>query len=215
MQEVTSVEVIKWLKSEIARQQERLAGVADKQKEIGRQIAEQQEKKKTLETRLAKVKADLAIARTNAKAAQDARDAEWKKAHDTVTEKQAIHDATRKDKTELDNQLEASRLQAAPILQKVDTLKKEIEQLRETLDSKKRLVVESTELPKEIERLRGRLARALALKAVYLQKAVFAEELLNENDSLRKSSGTGKLYEYKQLCKNLRPMVFDGQGDMP
>ena len=44
MMEVTPIEVVQWLKSEIERQQARVAGLADSQKELGRQIAEQQEK---------------------------------------------------------------------------------------------------------------------------------------------------------------------------
>ncbi|MCR4572219.1 MAG: hypothetical protein K5787_00475 [Lentisphaeria bacterium] len=209
MMEVTPIEVIQWLKSEIAQQQARVAGLADSQKELGRQIAEQQEKQKTLEERLAAVKADLAKAVANIKAELAKMEPELQAVHDENDEKQKIYDTTKKDKVTLDNQLADAKRQADPILQEIESLKDEIKKLLDEIALKKRLIAESLELPKEIEKLRERLARALALKAGYLQKTAFAEELLNENDSLRKSIGTSKLQEYKRLCAELQPMVFE------
>ena len=207
--EVTPIEVIQWLKSEIERQQKHVEGLADCQKMLGRQIVEQQEKKKTLTAKLEQVKGDLAKALASAKAEQARMDVELQKTRDVIEEKNQIHDATQKEKISLDNQLEDAKRQAAPILREIDALKGEIEKLHEEIAMKKRLVVESAEIPKEIERLRERMARALALKAGFLQKTAFAEELLNENASLCKSFEANKLQEYKRLCGELQPMVFE------
>lgn len=207
--EVTLKEVNLWLLSEIARQQTRVAGLADSQKELGRQIAEQQAKRKSLTEQLATVKGELAAAREETKAEQEKMAANLQEEKLQVNEKEQILGATQKDKTNLDKQLEDARWQAEPILREIDALKDEIEKLREEIALQKRLVTESTEIPKEIEKLRERLARALALKAGFLQKTAFAEELLNESTSGHKSLETKKLQEYKRLCEELLPMVFE------
>ena len=207
--EVTQIEVIQWLKSEIERQQRRVDGLAESQKELGRQIAEQQEKKKKLEERLAAVKADLEKAVANIKAEQDSMKPELQAVRDENEEKQKIFDAMQKDRNTLDDQLADAKQQSDPILQEIALLKDEIKKLFDEIALKTRLVAESSELPKEIEKLRRRLTRALSLKAGYLQKTAFAEELLNESASLRKSIGTSKLQEYKRLFAELQPMVFE------
>jgi chromosome segregation ATPase len=207
--EVTPIEVIQWLKSEIERQQARVDGLTESQNELGRQITEQQEKKKTLEERLVAVKADLEKAVANIKAEQARMEPELQAVRDENNKKQKAFDVMQKDRMALGNQLADAKRQGDPILQKIALLKDEIKKLFGEIALKKRLVAESSELPKEIEKLRKRLTRALSLKAGYLQKTAFAEELLNESESLRKSIGTSKLQEYKRLFAELQPMVFE------
>ncbi len=209
MMEVTEIEVLQWLKAEISRQQARVDGLADSQKVFGRQIAEQQEKKKTLEARLAAVKGELANAVASVKAEQAKLAADLQARRDEIDEMQRIYDATKKDRAALDSQLADANRQAEPILREIESLKDAIQKLHDEIALKKRLVAESAEIPKEIEKLRERLKRALALKAGYLQKTAFAEELLNESESLSKSIGTSKLQEYKRLCEELQPLVFE------
>ncbi len=207
--EVTPIEVIQWLKSEIERQQARVDGLTESQNELGRQITEQQEKKKTLEERLVAVKADLEKAVANIKAEQARMESELQAVRDENNKKQKAFDVMQKDRMALGNQLADAKRQGDPILQKIALLKDEIKKLFGEIALKKRLVAESSELPKEIEKLRKRLTHALSLKAGYLQKTAFAEELLNESESLRKSIGTSKLQEYKRLFAELQPMVFE------
>ncbi len=207
--EVTIADVIKWMQAEIKRQEARVARLADSQKELGRQIAEQQEKKKTLTAQLKSAKDGLEKAKEEAKAEKGKMQADLQKTQRQYDVKEEIIEATKKEMTTLDSQLADARRQAEPILKEIESLQKEIEGLRDEIASKKRLVAENTEIPREIEKLRERLARALALKAGFLQKIAFAEELLNESTFRPESPEAEKLQEYRRLCEELSPMVFE------
>ena len=207
--EVTPIEVIQWLKDEIEKQTEKKTKQEDNKQELSELLFKLQQKKKALTETLIQAQTDLANAQQNAQAELVKIDIELQKIQETLNRKEQICNATDKEKDALSKQLMDTQRQASPILQEIVIIKEAIDKLQDEILLKNKLLLEREEIPKKIEKLRKRLIKALSLKVGYIQKIAITEELLNEITLSNKDEVQKKLTEYKQLCQELQPLVFE------
>jgi len=114
--------------------------------------------------------------------------------------------ALQAEKSRLSAQVDDQKKSHGDLEEKISAIEKEIEAVKGDNGQKKALIVELAEGPSKLTELTQRLERAMALKAGYLAKARFTEELLKEQNA---EEAPVALEQYKTLCEELKNLVFD------
>ena len=197
------VDEIKWLNAEIERQKKRFAEIKEGRKALESKIVAQRGMQAKLQAELSEQEASLKQAERQVNAETEQMAAELAAAQKVSNEKQRMLSGTASEKAELATQLSKLVKQTEPIIEKISSLNHELLRLQDDIVKKRKLVSESKEIPRKQEKLEERKTRAMELVPGFVLKATFAEELLNEEPSI-KEEWSSKLTEYKTLCKQLK-----------
>ena len=197
------VDEIKWLNAEIERQKKRFAEIKEGRKALESKIVAQRGMQAKLQAEISQQEASLKEAERQVTAETAQMAAELAAAQKDSKEKQQILSKIANEKAELATQLSNLVKQTEPIIENISSLNHELLRLQDDIVQKRKLVSESKEIPRKQERLEERKTKAMELVPGFVLKATFAEELLNEEPSL-KEKWSSKLTEYKTLCKQLK-----------
>ncbi len=200
---------LRWIEGRLEEIKGQLAQLDEQQKAWGIALTEQRQKNGMLKADLAQAENELAYVREELQQEHARQEHEQKAAAGEEADAKSELEKCSREKSQLNQQMEETRRQVAPILSEIASLNSEISQLQHGIEMKRNSLNDSEVLPKELDNLRVRLARAMKMKPGFLQKIRFAEELLAELGEQGNADKARLLEEYRRLAEELEPMEYE------
>jgi len=202
-------DAIGWLQTDMIRQTDALSDVDRLRREVTASIQNVKSENAELQKRLEALSAqlDTAVAAEAEAKAQLSRSPEENETQ--LADRKKKVESRRQKKKDLEAVLKNTREATIPVLREIDRLNAEIEHCQASCAQKSGVIAEREKIPQQLQALRQRLGDAQLLKAGFLKKADFSEELLVEMRGEASEDQKQKLAQYKKLCAELQDMIFE------
>lgn len=207
-------EELNWLTEEKSRLERRLRQKSEDQKRQEKrllaQLDELKEQRKVLNASVAGVDKEIKDAQNEFESTKTELERRLTSVQAALARKNGEYENKSLEKKALVAKLDAERKKNEPLLQEIASVTADVKSLKERNDQATLRLEESSELPRKIEKMKERLAHALALKPGFFQKITYTENLFAENESIGRNC-EALLNQYRELWKQLEPMAFEEQ----